>query len=76
MEASWEASEHFVLGHPAQGLILFINPVLTVVVPWETESAGDHSCMGLSGQPELLLFLRGESGGRNNIEAMPGEVMV
>lgn len=32
--------------------------------------------MGLSGQPELLLFLRGESGGRNNIEVMPGEVMV
>lgn len=32
--------------------------------------------MGLSSQPDLLLSLRGESGGGNNIEVMPGEVMV
>lgn len=33
LEASWEASKHFVLGYPAWGLILFTNLVLTVVVP-------------------------------------------
>lgn len=30
--------------------------------------------MGLSSQPDLL-FLRGECGGKNNIEVMPGEVI-